>query len=132
MPNHNELPEDLRDVAARLRSERAQASPFELDNIKLAAKSRAARHDRRGGVLRTRSITALVAMMLMAGSTGTVLAGGGGSGHGGNAGHGQYQCKDNNGHGKGKGNDKGKNKQCGSDSDDRGGRGGNGGGRGSD
>ena len=89
--NDDELPEDLADVAALLRAERPRASALELDRIKLAAASRAARHQRKGGlVLRTRSITAVVAMLIMVGGTGSVIAGGGGS-SGGDAGRGQYK-----------------------------------------
>jgi hypothetical protein len=92
MNENNELPEELADVAARMRNERPQASALELDRIKLAAKSRVARNERRGGiVLRTRSITAVVAMLIMVGGTGSVIAGGGGYGGGGDAGHGQYR-----------------------------------------
>jgi hypothetical protein len=100
------LPEGLEEVATRLRDERFQASPLELDRIKLAARTRAARPERRGGILRTRSITALVAMLFMVGGTGSVVAGGGGGswGHD-NAAKGQYKppCKDDHGKGKGKG-----------------------------
>jgi hypothetical protein len=93
MNEYDDIPEELAEVAARMRNERPQASALELDRIKLAAKSRVARHERRGGiVLRTRSITAVVAMLIMVGGTGSVIAGGGGGyGGGGNAGHGQYK-----------------------------------------
>ena len=46
MPDHTHepLPEDLREVADRLRTERPRPTPLDLDRIKLQAMSRAERH----------------------------------------------------------------------------------------
>jgi len=83
------LPADLADVAHRLRDERPQASPLELDRMKLQARSRARRRTaRRESVMRSRlAITSmLVVGVLMSGAgAGLAVSGVSGSGSSGDA-----------------------------------------------
>jgi len=78
--NDGQLPEELRNVEARLRDERTEASAIELDRAKLTAMSRASREqrsrDRRA--LRPRAVSTLVAATLLITGTAWVGAGAGG------------------------------------------------------
>ena len=81
--NEDHLPEDVREVAERLRAERPRASALELDRMKLEARSRAARRPtgfglRRGKVriMRAKLVTLmLVAGLMVSGGTAAVIAG---------------------------------------------------------
>lgn len=69
-PRH---PDDLRDIAARLRQERPEATPLELDRMKLVAMKRAAgpvsTPRKRGRIARSRLASpALAAALLLAGA----------------------------------------------------------------
>ena len=73
--NQGPLPEDLAEIADRLRRERAEPSPLELDRIKLQAMSRAGRPSKRlskPGLVRTRLVTAVVASALLIAGAGAI------------------------------------------------------------
>jgi hypothetical protein len=92
------LPSDVQEIAQRLREERPQASPLELDQIKTATLSRGrARRPRRG--VRSLVVTALTLGVLTVGAGGAVaggffgfggFGGGGFFGGGGNGGQTEY------------------------------------------
>jgi hypothetical protein len=84
------LPGDLREVAKRLRSERAEPSALDLDRVKTRAMARTTASRPKGLLVRSRSIAALLTVALMAAGTGGVIAAGGGGG-GGNASNSQYK-----------------------------------------
>ena len=90
-PNDEILPDELREVAQRLRSERATASPLELDRIKTRAMANAAASRPKGFALKSRSIAALLTVALMAAGTGGVIAGGGNGNGNGSASNSQYK-----------------------------------------
>src|SRR5208283_5484895 len=83
----DQLPEDLRDIAARLSAARVTPTPLELDELRRRVHGRAARAPRQrglAGALRAKAVAGLltVGLMLTAGA-GVVLATGsfnGGSG----------------------------------------------------
>jgi hypothetical protein len=98
--------EELEGVAQRLRNERPEASPLQLDQIKTSAMSRAKAGTRRHGAGARRLATAGLTIGLLAAGTGGVIAGqsGGdhhGSGGGTSASNTQYggECNINNGNG---------------------------------
>src|SRR5689334_3534869 len=102
---HDSDDEEFADVAKRLREERAQADPLDLDRIKTTAMARAQRRKaspaaRRTSMRRT-LVIAMVTGSLMIGGTGAVLAGGhnDGDNDADDAGKGQYPCPPNT-HGK--------------------------------
>jgi hypothetical protein len=80
--------DEVEGVAQRLRSERPEASPLELDRIKTSAMSRAKAGTRRGRAGARRLATAGLTVGLLAAGTGGVIAGGD-QGHG-NAANTQY------------------------------------------
>ena len=103
--NSEHLPDDLREVAERLRSHRAEAAPLELDRIKLRAMSQASRgrNSRQGRtiLMRSKLVTMLLVLGLVAGGGGAgVIAGGNGNGKGKGADKGEYKpgkgCGDKN------------------------------------
>src|SRR3954447_13915641 len=68
------LPDELQDVARRLREERREATPLELDRIKMAAMSRArAKSFAPRGGQRSRLVVALTTLALVGGGTGGVI-----------------------------------------------------------
>jgi hypothetical protein len=83
---HNQ---ELESVAQRLRSERPQAGPLELDRIKTSAISRARATSGRGSARRRFAVAGL-AVGLMAAGTGGVIAAGGAGHSPGNAAVAQY------------------------------------------
>ena len=89
--NEDSLPGDLREVAERLRSERAEASSLDLDRIKTRAVANAATSRTKGFQVKSRTIATLLTVALMAAGTGGVIAGGGHGGHNGNASKSQYK-----------------------------------------
>jgi hypothetical protein len=95
--------DELEGVAQRLRDERPQASPLELDQIKRTAMSRAKAGSRGSRFGARRFAIAGMTVGLMAAGTGGVLAGvGGGSGSPGNAAVAQYssnECDTHNNNG---------------------------------
>jgi hypothetical protein len=99
--DEQQMPDELREVADRLRDERAQASPVELDEIKLRTMARAGSARRKGAPLRSRLVVALLSLGLVtAGTTGVVAAGGGNGNGNGNSSSSQYKpglgCGDTN------------------------------------
>src|SRR3954452_12319987 len=92
-----ELPQDLADVADHLRANRPTASPLELDQIKLQARTRArGRHGspqlRRGVKVRSRGVTLILTLLLLGGTTAGGMAwGGGGNDNGDGAAKAQYR-----------------------------------------
>ena len=102
--HEDRLPEQLLEVADRLREERVSVSPLEFDQIKLRAKAQAARGrrsstlGRKGLPLRSRVVTLALTALLIGGTTagGIAVAGGGG----GNSASSQYKpgmgCGDKN------------------------------------
>jgi len=101
---HDAHKEELEGVAQRLRNERPEASPLQLDQIKTSAMSRAKAGTRRRSAGARRLATAGLTIGLLAAGTGGVIAGGDGHHHGnggGNASNTQYggECNINNGNG---------------------------------
>jgi uncharacterized membrane protein len=90
-PNDEILPDELHEVAQRLRSERATADPLELDRIKQRAMANAATSRPKGFALKSRSVAALLTVALMAAGTGGVIAGGSTGNSGGSASNSQYK-----------------------------------------
>ena len=89
--NEDSLPGDLREVAERLRSERAEASSLDLDRIKTRAVANAATSRTKGFQVKSRTIATLLTVALMAAGTGGVIAGGGNGTKNGNASKSQYK-----------------------------------------
>ena len=89
--NDQNLPPELQDLAERLRKERAEASPLELDRIKQRAMAGAATSRPKGFALKSRGIAAFLTLALMAAGTGGVIAGNGNGGGNGNAANSQYK-----------------------------------------
>jgi len=85
------LPDDLRDLAARLRSERAEATGLELDRIKTRAMAKAASSQPKGLVLKSRGIAVLLTLGLMTAGTGGVIAASNTGGSGGSSANTQYK-----------------------------------------
>ena len=85
------LPDDLRDLAARLRNQRAEATGLELDRMKTRAMAKAASSRSKGFALRSRGMAAVLTLALMAAGTGGVLAGGGHGNGGGSSAKSQYK-----------------------------------------
>ncbi len=72
--NEDHLPEEFREVAEQLRSERVEASALDLDRIKTRAMAQARTSRPKGFALKSRSVAALLSVALMAAGTGGVLA----------------------------------------------------------
>jgi hypothetical protein len=84
-----DVPQDVRTVAARLRDERPELTPLELDDVQRRLVARAAR-SRRSGFVRSRlSVTAVLVFGLLFSTAGVGLAVSGSSGTG-NAASAQY------------------------------------------
>ena len=81
------LPDDLVEVAERLRSDRPEVSALDLDRIKVRAMASASRPHRKGTRMKSRSLAAVLTVALMAAGTGGVIAGNGN----GNASNSQYR-----------------------------------------
>jgi hypothetical protein len=98
---HDAHKDELEGVAQRLRSERPEASPLELDRIKTSAMSRAQAGVKRTGAGARRFAVAGLTVGLMAAGTGGVLASVGSGGTHSNAATAQYgsSCDVNNGNG---------------------------------
>jgi hypothetical protein len=106
MTRKNDADKDqLEGVAQRLRNERPEASPLQLDQIKTSAMSRAKAGTRRHKAGARRLATAGLTIGLLAAGTGGVIAGGSGHHHGSggstSASNTQYggECNINNGNG---------------------------------
>jgi hypothetical protein len=87
--------DEFADVIERLRAEKAQADPLDLDRIKTTAMSRASRQgtQARRASMRKTLVVAMVTGSLMIGGTGAVLAGGEkNKGDDNDAAKGQYPC----------------------------------------
>lgn len=91
--SHDEqLPEDLREIAGRLREERAQVSALDLDRIKMRALAAATPAHRKGTRMKSRALAAALTLALMVGGTGGVIAATSTTGPGnGNASNSQYK-----------------------------------------
>jgi hypothetical protein len=101
---------ELDGIAERMRAARPEASPLELDQIKLSAMSRAKASTGRANPRRL--VVAALTVGLMAAGTGGVLAAGGSGGAAGNAASAQYSsttvaCGNGNGSNNGNGNGEG-------------------------
>jgi hypothetical protein len=98
--NDENLPQELRDVADRLREERPHATALDLDRIKTRAVANAATSRPKGFALKSRGIAAFLTLALMAAGTGGVIAGNGNGGGNGSAADSQYKpgkgCGDKN------------------------------------
>jgi hypothetical protein len=70
--HHEQLPEDLEGVASQLRAARTEATPLELDELKRRVLARVERPRR--VPLRGRLVTGLLALGLLASSSGAVVA----------------------------------------------------------
>jgi hypothetical protein len=103
MPRKNDKHEpELEGIAQRMRAERPEASPLELDQIKTSAMSRAKSATGRANPRRL-VIAALTAGLVAAGAGGVLAAGGTGS-PAGNAASAQYSSSNSCGSGNGNGN----------------------------
>jgi hypothetical protein len=93
--------DELEGVAQRLRDERPEASPLELDRIKTTAMARAKAGTRRGRAGARRLAVASLTVGLLAAGTGGVLAGQSSGKNKGNAANAQYggECNVSNGSG---------------------------------
>jgi hypothetical protein len=96
---HDAHKDELEGVAQRLRNERPELSPLELDRIKISAMSRAKANRRRGRAGARRLATAGLTVGLLAAGTGGVIAGQDHGNNGGNAADTQYgnNCTAGNG-----------------------------------
>jgi hypothetical protein len=102
------LPDDLHEVAERLRAHKPEVSPLELDRIKLRAMAKAssagASRQGRPSLMRSKLVTMAVTLgLVVSGGTAGVIAGGkhegngnGNNGNNGNADKGEY-CDGKNG-----------------------------------
>jgi hypothetical protein len=88
--DENQLPDGLDEVARQLREHRPEATALELDGIKRRAMAQAASSRPKGFNVRSRILAVGLALALMVGGTGGVIAGGNGGG-GGNSGNSQYK-----------------------------------------
>src|SRR5271167_5218614 len=86
---HHPRKDEVDSIAQRLRSERPEASPLELDRAKTTAMSRTRSLTGRRGTRRQFAVAALT-IGLMAAGTGGVIAGGATSSNSGNAATAQY------------------------------------------
>jgi len=116
--NGKRLPQDLEQIAERLREERPETSPLDLDRIKtLAIRRAAANAPMKGHGMKPRLVSVLVAAGILVGGAGGVMAATGGvpgSGHssssssndqyGGGGGGGDKPCPPASQHGNGGGN----------------------------
>src|SRR4051812_10579824 len=104
MSGHEPLPQDLEHVAEMLRDGRDEATPFELDRIKLRVMAQDARFSARttGGLVKSRlAIMLALVLGLALSGTGATLAVTGGSGSGTDAASKEYKgCVDKHGHAK--------------------------------
>src|ERR1700744_3254765 len=91
--DHDEVPGDLEPIVSRLRAERADVSPLELDRIKQRALSRSTTRFGRRTYMKSR-IAAILTVLGLVGGTGGAIAiasgGGSSSGSGNCAAYGQY------------------------------------------
>jgi len=85
------LPDDLRDVAVRLHSERAEATGLDLDRMKTRAMANAAASRPKGLALKSRGIAVVLTLGLMAAGTGGVIAASNTGGGGGSSANTQYK-----------------------------------------
>jgi hypothetical protein len=78
-PRDQRLPDDLRDIAARLRDERPEPTPLELDRMKLLAMRRAsqepAKPQRRSWIARSRLASPALAAALLLGGLAAIAGG---------------------------------------------------------
>ena len=92
------VPPEFEDIAQRLRDERREATPLELDEMKMRVYARASRPARGG--LRRRLLVPVVALSLMAAAAGGVVAGSNNGKSNGSAAKSQYKpgkgCGDKN------------------------------------
>jgi hypothetical protein len=86
------LPEGLEAIAARLRAERAQGDPLQLDQIKRQVITRCSTTRRRSTFMKSRIATVATILGLLGGTGGAIAIAGGGSSGGpiGGAASGQY------------------------------------------
>jgi hypothetical protein len=89
--NEEQLPDELREVAMRLRENRPEASGFELDEIKMRTLARARSSRKEGTFVKSRSMAVVLALVLMAGGTGGVIATSGSGGTDTSAAKSQYK-----------------------------------------
>lgn len=106
------LSDDLQEIADRLRANRRDPTPLELDRLKVSARSRASSAPAKEPVLGSRLLALVLTGGLLIGGTGGVLAASGGNGSKESAAESQY-CPPNEKPKKDKG-EKGGNK-CGQD-----------------
>jgi hypothetical protein len=101
MYDHDDLPDELRDLADRLRREATRPTAMELDHLKLRAMRnvRSPAHGRKGTFMKSRLATLLTIVGLTIGAGGTFAIAGGGSDNG-SAANSQYKpglgCGDQN------------------------------------
>jgi hypothetical protein len=93
MQDHDDLPDELRDLAERLRREATRPTATELDQLKLRAmrSARSPVHGRKGSFMKTRLATLVTILALTIGAGGTFAIAGGGTGDAGTAAKPQYK-----------------------------------------
>jgi hypothetical protein len=91
MSHEQHSEEDFTDVTERLRAERPEVTPLELDRIKQVVLNRASRGSEGSSYGRSKLASVLVAATVLVGGTGLVVAAiSGKNGNGNGAGHSQY------------------------------------------
>jgi hypothetical protein len=95
MHDHDDLPDELRDLAERLRREAIRPTAMELDHLKLRAmrSARSPAHGRKGTFMKSRLAALLTIVALTVGAGGTFAIAGGGGGDSGSAASSQYKPK---------------------------------------
>jgi hypothetical protein len=89
--NEDQLPDELSDVAERLRRNRAEMNPLEDDSMKLRIKAQASRsapsawRPRRGTPMKSRVVTLALTALVIGGTTAGGIAASGGNGNGSSA-----------------------------------------------
>jgi hypothetical protein len=71
----DQLPDELRPVISRLRAERLDSDPVELDQLKRRVINRVNRQGRTGGFMKSRLATGVTLLALIGGSGGAVAIG---------------------------------------------------------
>jgi len=89
--NEDRLPDELHEVAERLREQRAEMTPLELDSMKQRVRANASKtapsswHPRRGTPMKSRVATLALTALVIGGTTAGGIAASGGNGNGSSA-----------------------------------------------
>ena len=89
--NEDRLPDELHEVAERLREQRTEMTPLELDSVKQRVRANASKtapsawRPRRGNPMKSRAATLALTALLIGGTTAGGIAAAGGNGNGSSA-----------------------------------------------